>query len=606
MVNEYDVIVIGGGAAGMFAAVQAGYAGAKVLLLEPNDRLGKKLLITGKGRCNLTNNCSWQEVMKNVPRNSRFLYSALSGFTPEDAITFFESHGCETKTERGNRVFPVSDKSASVLEALKTALGYAGVEIVRARAKELLTVGAVIGRPQNAEAPQAFPLSGRCPSSQTGADEVVPRQAIATDEALRAASPTASVSGLAGDARCHLPLQGKAKDGECTTSLPPGGKVPPQGADEGVTRQGAVFDEALRATDSTSSVTASPCHLPIQGKAEENAAAHITGVRTDRGDFYAPAVILATGGKSYPATGSTGDGYRLARALGHSIVPPVGSLVPLVEDGGFCAQMQGLALKNVNVRLFCHSERSEESASPVPQSLPPGGKVPPQGADEGVTRQGAVFDEALRAADSTSSVSGLAGDARCHLPLKGKAAGKPVFEEFGELLFTHFGLSGPVILSASAHMEPGKRYIIEIDLKPALDEEKLDARILRDFAESKNRSFENALSGLYPKTMIPVIVARSGIPGETKVNSVTREQRRALLELTKHFSVKISGLRPVEEAIITSGGVSTKEIDPKTMESKLVGGLYFAGEVIDVDAYGVRGGKRSGETGDRGQVTIEN
>ena len=527
MVNEYDVIVIGGGAAGMFAAVQAGYAGAKVLLLEPNDRLGKKLLITGKGRCNLTNNCSWQEVMKNVPRNSRFLYSALSGFTPEDAITFFESHGCETKTERGNRVFPVSDKSASVLEALKTALGYAGVEIVRARAKELLTVGAVIGRPQNAEAPQAFPLRGRCPSSQTGADEVVPRQAIATDEALRAASPTASVSGLAGDARCHLPLQGKAG---------------------------------------------------------ENAAAHITGVRTDRGEFYAPAVILATGGKSYPATGSTGDGYRLARALGHSIVPPVGSLVPLVEDGGFCAQMQGLALKNVNVRLFCHSERSEESASPVPQSLPPGGKVPPQGADEGVTRQGAVFDEALRAADSTSSVSGLAGDARS-LPLKGKAAGKPVFEEFGELLFTHFGLSGPVILSASAHMEPGKRYIIEIDLKPALDEEKLDARILRDFAESKNRSFENALSGLYPKTMIPVIVARSGIPGETKVNSVTREQRRALLELTKHFSVKISGLRPVEEAIITSGGVSTKEIDPKTMESKLVGGLYFAGEVIDVDAY---------------------
>ena len=527
MVNEYDVIVIGGGAAGMFAAVQAGYAGAKVLLLEPNDRLGKKLLITGKGRCNLTNNCSWQEVMKNVPRNSRFLYSALSGFTPEDAITFFESHGCETKTERGNRVFPVSDKSASVLEALKTALGYAGVEIVRARAKELLTVGAVIGRPQNAEAPQAFPLRGRCPSSQTGADEVVPRQAIATDEALRATDSTSSVSGLAGDARCHLPLQGKAG---------------------------------------------------------ENAAAHITGVRTDRGEFYAPAVILATGGKSYPATGSTGDGYRLARALGHSIVPPVGSLVPLVEDGGFCAQMQGLALKNVNVRLFCHSERSEESASPVPQSLPPGGKVPPQGADEGVTRQGAVFDEALRAADSTSSVSGLAGDARS-LPLKGKAAGKPVFEEFGELLFTHFGLSGPVILSASAHMEPGKRYIIEIDLKPALDEEKLDARILRDFAESKNRSFENALSGLYPKTMIPVIVARSGIPGETKVNSVTREQRRALLELTKHFSVKISGLRPVEEAIITSGGVSTKEIDPKTMESKLVGGLYFAGEVIDVDAY---------------------
>ncbi|MBQ1411522.1 MAG: NAD(P)/FAD-dependent oxidoreductase [Oscillospiraceae bacterium] len=387
MMNAYDLIVIGGGAAGMFAAVQAGYAGARVLLLEPNERLGKKLLITGKGRCNLTNNCPWQEVLKNVPRNARFLYSALSGFTPEDAITFFESHGCETKTERGNRVFPVSDKSASVLEALKTALGYAGVEIVRARAKELCVE----------------------------------------------------------DAR-------------------------------------------------------------------------ISGVRTDRGCFYAPAVILATGGKSYPATGSTGDGYRLAKALGHSIVPPVGSLVPLVEDGTWCAQMQGLALRNIEIKLL----------------------------DEN---------------------------------------GKSVFSEFGELLFTHFGLSGPVILSASAHMEPGKAYVVSIDLKPALDEEKLDARILRDFAESKNRSFENALSGLYPKTMIPVIVARSGIPGDTKVNAVTKEQRRRLLELTKHFTVQISGLRPVEEAIITSGGVATREIDPKTMESKLVPGLYFAGEVIDVDAY---------------------
>ena len=434
--NEYDVIVIGGGAAGMFAAVQAGYAGAKVLLLEPNDRLGKKLYITGKGRCNLTNACSWQEVLKNVPRNPRFLYSALSGFTPEDAVTFFESHGCETKVERGNRVFPVSDKSASVVEALKTALGYAGVEIRRARAKELL-----------------------------------------------------------------------------------------------------VEDE------------------------------HISGVRTDRGDFHAPAVILAAGGKSYPATGSTGDGYRMAKALGHSIVPPVGSLVPLVEEGGWCAKMQGLALRNVNVRLY--------------ESLPPGGKVPPQGADEGGQRQAAASDQAAAASDTTSSVTA----SPCHLPLKGKAAAKPVFEEFGELLFTHFGLSGPVILSASAHMEPGKAYTIEIDLKPALDEATLDARILRDFGEAKNRSFENALSGLYPKTMIPVMVARSGIPGDTRVNSVTREQRRQLLELTKHFTVQISGKRPVEEAIVTSGGVSVKEIDPKTMESKLVPGLYFAGEVMDVDAY---------------------
>ena len=402
--NDYDLIVIGGGAAGMFAAIQAGYAGARTLLLEPNDRLGKKLRITGKGRCNLTNNCPWQEVLKNVPRNARFLYSALSGFTPEDAMTFFESHGCEIKTERGNRVFPVSDRSASVLDALETALGYAGVELVRARAKALCVE----------------------------------------------------------DAR-------------------------------------------------------------------------ITGVRTDRGSFCAPAVILATGGKSYPATGSTGDGYRLAAALGHSIVPPVGSLVPLVEDGATCAQMQGLALKNVNVRLY------EAPADPT----------------VGTSIARPCIQE----------------------------RGKPVFEEFGELLFTHFGLSGPVILSASAHMEPGKTYLVSIDLKPALDEEKLDARILRDFADSKNRSFENALSGLYPKTMIPVIVARSGIPGDTRVNSVTKEQRRRLLELTKHFTVKISGLRPVEEAIITSGGVATREIDPKTMESKLVPGLYFAGEIIDVDAY---------------------
>ena len=435
-----DVIVVGGGAAGMFAAIQAGYAGAKVLLLEPNDRLGKKLLITGKGRCNLTNNCPWQEVLKNVPRNSRFLYSALSGFTPEDAITFFESHGCETKTERGNRVFPVSDKSFSVLDALKTALGYARVEIVRARAKEILTVG------------------GGVPDA-----------------------PNPSQTETPGSSRTPTPT-----------------------------------------------------------------AARISGVRTDRGDFFAPAVILATGGKSYPATGSTGDGYRMAKALGHTIIPTVGSLVPLVEDGPWCAQMQGLALKNVNVRLF-----------------------------EAVG--GGVLN-----APNTSRTETL-GPSRTSAPTL--PTGKPVFVEFGELLFTHFGLSGPVILSASAHMEQGKVYIIDIDLKPALDEEKLDARILRDFGESKNRSFENALSGLYPKTMIPVMVARSCIPGDTKVNSVTKEQRRRLLELTKHFTVKISGLRPVEEAIITSGGVSTKEIDPKTMESRLVPGLYFAGEVIDVDAY---------------------
>ena len=217
----------------------------------------------------------------------------------------------------------------------------------------------------------------------------------------------------------------------------------------------------------------------------------------------------------------------------------------MVEDGDFCAQMQGLALKNVNLRLF--------EAAAVP------------------TTDHAAGADILRGAENR--------------PATPTPTGKLVFEEFGELLFTHFGLSGPVVLSASAHMETGKRYTASIDLKPALDEEKLDARILRDFAENRNRNFENALSGLFPKTMIPVMIARSGIPAAEKVHEITKQQRRALLELTKHFTVRISGLRPVEEAIITSGGVSVKEVQPKTMESKLVSGLYFAGEILDVDAY---------------------
>ena len=544
--NEYDVIVIGGGAAGMFAAVQAGYAGARVLLLEPNERLGKKLYITGKGRCNLTNACSWQEVLKNVPTNPRFLYSALSGFTPEDAVSFFESHGCETKVERGRRVFPVSDKSASVVDALKTALGYAGVELRRARAREILT-SAPGGRPMTA------------PTGDGG-----------------------------------RPMTAPTGDSGRLISAPAAGRV--------------------------------------------------IGVRTDRGDFFAPAVILATGGKSYPATGSTGDGYRMAKALGHSIVPPVGSLVPLVEEGDCCAKMQGLALKNVNVRLYeCtdgatgNRQQGRDQGSGIRDQgsgirdqgsgiKDQGSRIRDQGSgirdqgsgikdqgsedggnDESARRDGSQPSAASRPDEATGNRQQATGnrqqatgngqqatDPDCHSERSEEsvspssvpcAVGKPVFEEFGELLFTHFGLSGPVILSASAHMEQGKRYLISIDLKPALDEAALDARILRDFAAAKNRSFENALSGLYPKTLIPVMVARSGIPGDTKVNAVTREQRRALLELTKHFTVAIRGKRPVEEAIVTSGGVSVKEIDPKTMESKLVPGLYFAGEVMDVDAY---------------------
>ncbi len=385
--GSMDIVVVGGGAAGMFAAITAAEQGRRVLLLEKNDRLGRKLAITGKGRCNVTNNCPPEDVLRSTPRNPRFLYSALYGFPPERAMEFFERHGCPLKTERGNRVFPESDHSASVISALKLALRQTGVEVRQERVVKLL-----------------------------------------------------------------------AKDGA------------------------------------------------------------IAAVKTERGLIACNKVILATGGLSYPATGSTGDGYRFARELGHTVIEPNGSLVPMVEDGDWCARMQGLSLRNVQVRLK-------------------------------------------------------------------NQKGKTVAEEFGELLFTHFGLSGPTILSLSAHMSRKERYTITIDLKPALDEKKLDERILRDFEQIPNRNFENALSGLFPKTMIPVMVERCGIPAQTKVNAITRQQRRQLLELTKCFSVAISGLRPVEEAIITSGGVKTGEVDPATMESKRVTGLYFAGEILDVNAY---------------------
>ena len=384
---KHKVIVVGGGAAGMMAAGMAAKAGAAVTLFERNDMLGKKLAITGKGRCNVTNDCSWEDVLKNVPRNARFLFSAMSSYTPSDAMAFFEHYGCQLKTERGGRVFPVSDKSASVLSALHKFLQEQKVEIRKGRVEELLL-----------------------------------------------------------------------KDGV------------------------------------------------------------IAGVKTSDGPCYGRCVLICTGGCSYPLTGSTGDGYCLAEQAGHTIQPVRGSLVPLEEDGDICASMQGLALKNVSVKLIDKKN-------------------------------------------------------------------KCVFEDFGELLFTHFGLSGPTILSASAHMKVGEPYKIAIDLKPALDEQKLDQRILRDFEKYQNRVIENALQDLYPKSMIPVMVKRSGIPADTQANSVTKQQRRALLELTKRFTVDIAGLRPVEEAIITSGGVKVKEVDPKTMESKLVPGLYFAGEILDLDAY---------------------
>lgn len=382
----YDGIIIGGGPAGMFAAITAAQRGQRVLLLERNDRLGKKLLITGKGRCNVTNNCPVDEVLKNVPRNGRFLYSALNACPPDQVMDFFATAGCALKTERGNRVFPVSDRSQTVLEALQREMRRFGVEIRTDRVREILTSDGI-------------------------------------------------VSGVRG--------------------------------------QNATYG----------------CHW----------------------------VILATGGLSYPTTGSTGDGYAMAQALGHTIVPAQGSLVPLETEGGDAPDMQGLSLRNVDVKLL-------------------------------------------------------------------DAKGKKLFTDFGELLFTHFGVSGPTVLSASAHLK-GENCRLVIDLKPALDEGKLDSRILRDLEMYKNRSMENALTDLLPRSMIPVVLRRLDIDPTMQANSLTKQQRRSLVEQLKAFSLTITGKRPVSEAIITSGGVKVSEIDPKTMQSKIVPGLYFAGEVIDCDAY---------------------
>ena len=383
---SYDGIIIGGGPAGMFAAIHAAKQGQKVLLLEKNDRLGKKLLITGKGRCNVTNDCTAQEVLQNIPRNGRFLFSALTAFPPEKTMAFFEQNGCALKTERGNRVFPVSDKAVSVLDCLRDALRRQKVTVQTARVKEILT----------------------------------------TD-----------------------------------------------GAVSGVRTAGEII----------------PCQW----------------------------VILATGGASYPTTGSTGDGYAMAQALGHTIIPAVGSLVPLETAGADAQDMQGLSLRNVGVKLL-------------------------------------------------------------------SAKGKVLYRDFGELLFTHFGISGPTVLSASCHLK-GEDCRLVIDLKPALEENKLDDRIRRDLELYKNRAMENALIDLLPRSMIPVVLRRLEIDPQMQANSLTKQKRRCLVELLKGFDLEITGKRPVAEAIITSGGVKTGEIDPKTMESKKVPGLYFAGEIIDCDAY---------------------
>ncbi len=374
----------------MMAAISAARAGAQVLLLEPNEKVGRKLYITGKGRCNVTNHCSQEELMAAIPRNGKFLYSALSRFSAQDTMDFFEDLGVRLKEERGNRVFPASDKAADIIDALFFELRRQGVELRQDR-----------------------------------------------------------VTGLQ-------------------------------------IRDGAVVGVTTRACP--------------QGIA-------------------AAWVIVATGGASYPRTGSTGDGYQLARQAGHEVVPIRGSLVPLESPDPCCAQMQGLALRNVELQVKNRKN-------------------------------------------------------------------KVAYQEMGEMLFTHFGLSGPLVLSASAHMNFQRdSYTVHIDLKPALDEGKLDARLVRDFTDRANQNMGNALGGLLPQSMIPVVARRAGIPLDTKAHDLRREQRRSLLETLKDFTIQVSGPRPVEEAIVTAGGVKVGEVDPKTMASKKVQGLSFAGEVLDVDAY---------------------
>ena len=383
-----QIVVIGGGAAGMMAAICAAEQGGSVTLLEPNERLGKKLNITGKGRCNVTNNADLETLLANTPKNGKFLYSAFSRFDGRDAMAFFEKLGVPLKTERGNRVFPVSDRAFDISGALERRLKQLKVVLVRDRATQV-----------------------------------------------------------------------------------------------------------------------------------ELADGVVCGVQGEKKRYPADSVILATGGVSYPATGSTGEGHRMAQAVGHTVTSLQGSLVPLREKGNRCARMQGLSLRTVGLTVFENN--------------------------------------------------------------------KKIHTDFGEMLFTHFGVSGPLVLSASAHMRhfEKKTYRLEIDLKPALDEQTLDKRLLSDFEKHANSDFCNALNDLLPQKLIPVLVEDCGIPAHQKVHDITKEQRKTLLTLLKHFPVEIAGLRPVTDAIITSGGVKISEINPTTMESKLVKGLYFAGELIDVDAY---------------------
>lgn len=397
------VVVIGGGPAGMMAGITAKENKNNVLIIEKNNQLGKKLLITGKGRCNITSSLDMDNFIKNTPGNGMFLYSAFQQYTNKDIIKFLKQQGLEIKEERGNRIFPITDKSIDVLKCFTKKIKELNIDIkYNTKVEEILT-------------------------------EVV------------------------------------------------------------------------------------------------NGEKKVIGVKTNKEMIKADKVILATGGKSYPLTGSTGDGYLLAEKLGHSITEIKPSLVPLeVYDKVECKELQGLSLKNVGIKLIDIEKN------------------------------------------------------------------KIIYEDFGEMLFTHFGVSGPIILSSSAHLVRyknidrlfhEKKIVLKIDLKPALEGKKLNDRILRDFEEVKNKQFKNSLDKLLPQKLIPVIIKRSKMNPNKKVNEVTKKEREQLIKEIKNFEVFIKSFRPIEEAIITSGGINIKEINPKTMESKKVKGLYFAGEIIDVDSY---------------------
>ncbi|MBR2366481.1 MAG: NAD(P)/FAD-dependent oxidoreductase [Oscillospiraceae bacterium] len=385
--TDFDTLIVGGGAAGMMAAITAAEQGCRVRLLEKNDRPGRKLYITGKGRCNLTNDCPVQTVLENIPTNPKFLYSALRAFPPQRTMEYFTALGVPLKVERGKRVFPVSDRAADVIDALRNRMRELRVQYTCCTVRELL--------------------------SENG---------------------------------------------------------------------------------------------------------RVVGVRTNDADYFAPTVLLATGGVSYPRTGSTGDGYTMARSVGHTITPLTGSLVPLEEDGSLCAQLDGLTLKNVAVRLQ-------------------------------------------------------------------NAAGKTVYEDFGEAVFTPFGLDGPTILSCSAHMGTADGFTVVFDLKPALSEETLDAKLLRIFREEDVRTVSAALRKMLPRQLISPILHLAELPFSQQKDTLSREARKRLIASLKHFPIRIRGKRPPEEAIVTSGGISVREVDPKTMESKKLRGLYLAGELLDIDAY---------------------